>query len=339
MSLYGPNIDMLLSSISDSTVSNNLLDLIVPEIKKSFMENAPEYGDLKSNKNFEDLIDTVVTNELSEKNIKENNTLLDLTKYQYNDDLLKKFVKNAEPALIDFVKQQNKYGGNEKRSINDILDRISDKSLKAYALPDDVYEKVHGEESASSSGGFHREGNDGGSSEIYLSGLYGNRGIGHEIGHELFGHQSENDSSVGKMSFYNKLDRLLKGWLPSFSKYSERPKSTSIDNTKRRKSGYKKFEDRKQYNKRMKAGKYNPKFADAPFDFLEEAMWNLQDEATKNAMMSNVLNSVKTKGGNYNVYDKRSLKAKDFRNAFKEARQIGLDIFEWDGKKYSTNLK
>jgi len=262
----------------------------------------------------------------------QNNSLLDLTRYQYDNKLLKKFVENSRPALEDFISQQDKYGGSKRRNIDDILNRISNKTFKAYALPENIYSKVLGESNISS-GGFHQGDN------VYLKGLYGNRGIGHELGHELYGHQAEGDESVGKMSFYNKLDRALKGWLPSFSRYSERPKIASILNTARRKDAYSKFSDRGEYNKRMIDATYNPKFADAPFDYLENAMWSLQDQDTKNAMLSNVLNSIKTKGGDYNVYDKRSLKAKDFRSSFKEAREKGLDVFEWDGNKYSTNLK
>tara|TARA_R110000744_G_scaffold40374_6_gene91614 strand:- start:8789 stop:9568 length:780 start_codon:yes stop_codon:yes gene_type:complete len=253
-----------------------------------------------------------------------------LSRYQYDPGLLTQFTQNARPALLDFIKQQNRYGGSSERSVNSMVDRVSSQDLKAYALPENQYNNMRGESNLSS-GGFHK------GDEIFLKGKYGDRGIGHELGHELYGH-AEDSESVPKMNWYNKADRLLKGWLPSFSKYAERPSYTSISNTKRRRAGYDKFENRGNYNQRMRTGEYNPKFADAPFDYLQKSMWDMQDKETTDAMLSNVLSTVKTKGGDYGKYDKRSLKAKDFRYAFKEARASGNNQFEWDGRKYSTEL-
>ena len=254
-----------------------------------------------------------------------------LPRYQYDPELLAKFTENARPALLDFVQQQNRWGGDPDRSVDDISERIRSQELQAYAVPEDMYGQIRGDTGGLSSGGFH-SGN-----QIYMKGTGGSGGIAHELGHELYGHRGGSDS-VPKMNWYNKLDRKLKGWLPSFSKYAERPRLTSIENTPRRESAYMNFSDRTGYNERMKSGDYNPKFADAPFDHLSNAMWNLQDQPTRDAMLSKVLRTVKTKGGDYGKYDKRSLKAKDFRYAFKEAREQGLDQFDWDGRKYSTKL-
>ena len=253
-----------------------------------------------------------------------------LPRYQYDPELLAKFTENARPALLDFVKQQNKWGGDPDRSVDEISERIRSQDLQAYAVPEEMYGKIRGT-GGLSSGGFHA------GNQIYMKGTGGCGGIAHELGHELYGH-AEGSESVPKMNWYNKLDRKLKGWLPSFSKYAERPRFTSIENTPRRESAYMNFSDRTGYNERMKSGDYNPKFADAPFDHLSNAMWNLQDQPTRDAMLSKVLRTVKTKGGDYGKYDKRSLKAKDFRYAFKEAREQGLDQFDWDGRKYSTKL-
>lgn len=265
------------------------------------------------------------TNSLSYKNRPH------LPRYQYDPELLAKFTENARPALLDFVKQQDRYGGEARRSVDDIVNRVKNQELKAYAVPEQMYGEIRGDTGGLSSGGFHW------GNEIYMKGTGGSSGIAHELGHELYGHKGTSES-VPKMNWYNKLDRKLKGWLPSFSKYAERPKFTSIDNTARRQDAYSSFSDRDQYNQRMRTGDYNPKFADAPFDHLGSKMWELQDQATKDAMLSNVLRTVKTKGGDYGKYDKRSLKAKDFRYAFKEAREQGLDQFDWDGRKYSTEL-
>jgi hypothetical protein len=48
---------------------------------------------------------------------------------------------------------------------------------------------------------------------------------------------------------------------------------------------------------------------------------------------------VKTKGGNYPVYGKKSSSAKGFRSAFRAARASGKKIFTWRGRKYTTKLK
>jgi hypothetical protein len=257
----------------------------------------------------------------------------DLSRYQYDPSLLSEFIEAGKPALIDFVERGEKWGGTPQRSIEDIMQRISSGEMKTYGLPKDLYSEVRGPTELSS-GGFHgtRDGQEG----IFLKGQRSGGGFGHEIGHEFYGHRPS--GTVPEMNWYNKLDRKLKGWLPSLSKYAERPKFTSIENTPRRWMGYSGFEDREEYNKRMLTGEYNPKFGDAPFDYLKNAMWNLQDQSTRDAMMSNVLETVETKGGDYGKYDKRSLKAKDFRYAFKEARQEGLKEFDWDGMKYTTEL-
>jgi len=48
--------------------------------------------------------------------------------------------------------------------------------------------------------------------------------------------------------------------------------------------------------------------------------------------------TVKTKGGDYGVYAKKSRTAQSFRDAFRDARKSGAKTFEWKGKKYSSAL-
>ena len=48
-----------------------------------------------------------------------------LPRYQYDPELLAKFTETARPALLDFVKQQNRWGGDLDRSVDDISDRIT----------------------------------------------------------------------------------------------------------------------------------------------------------------------------------------------------------------------
>ena len=48
---------------------------------------------------------------------------------------------------------------------------------------------------------------------------------------------------------------------------------------------------------------------------------------------------VKTKGGDYPTYDKKSDEAKSFRSAFAAARKDGAKTFMWEGRKYTTDVK
>ena len=252
----------------------------------------------------------------------------DYSRYQYDPSLLAEFFESAKPALLDFTKQQKKHGGVPRRNVEDIYSRLAGGKLKAYALPEELYKQKYSSAGGQgSSGGFH------GGDEIFMRGLYGDKGIAHEFGHELYGHQA-GAGGVPKLNLYEKLDRRLKGWLPSSSKYGEFPSRIPIEGE----AGYSRFKSREAYNKRMREGNYHPQFADAPFEVLEKAMWNLQDQSTKDAMLSIGLETTHTKGGDYTRYDPRSLKAKDFRGAFREARKSGLKEFDWDERKYSTAL-
>lgn len=49
--------------------------------------------------------------------------------------------------------------------------------------------------------------------------------------------------------------------------------------------------------------------------------------------------SVKTKGGEYKIYKKKSKSASSFRSAFADARKSGKSIFTWRGRKYTTKVK
>lgn len=49
--------------------------------------------------------------------------------------------------------------------------------------------------------------------------------------------------------------------------------------------------------------------------------------------------SVKTKGGDYPVYKKKSEEGKSFREAFATARKAGKGEFTWQGRKYNTKTK
>lgn len=48
--------------------------------------------------------------------------------------------------------------------------------------------------------------------------------------------------------------------------------------------------------------------------------------------------AVKTKAGDYPIYDKNSDEASDFRQAFASARKSGKKKFTWQGRSYTTDL-
>ncbi len=53
---------------------------------------------------------------------------------------------------------------------------------------------------------------------------------------------------------------------------------------------------------------------------------------------NNVVGTVATKGGNYNIYKKSSAEAQSFRSEFAKQRAAGATQFSWQGNKYSTKL-
>lgn len=49
--------------------------------------------------------------------------------------------------------------------------------------------------------------------------------------------------------------------------------------------------------------------------------------------------TIKTKGGEYPVYKKKSKSAQNFRSAFAAAKKAGKKTFTWQGRKYTTKTK
>jgi hypothetical protein len=55
--------------------------------------------------------------------------------------------------------------------------------------------------------------------------------------------------------------------------------------------------------------------------------------------LSKKQDTVKTKGGDFDVYKKKSMAGKNFRSEFSKARKAGKKSFMWDGRSYSTKTK
>ena len=66
---------------------------------------------------------------------------------------------------------------------------------------------------------------------------------------------------------------------------------------------------------------------------------NTNPRAVMQSKKRDKVGSVKTKGGEYGVYKKKSAAAGSFRSAFAKARAAGKKTFTWDGKRYTTKMK
>ena len=197
-------------------------------------------------------------------------------RYRLDPSVLNQYMQYAVPSLMDFSRGQSARGiftGGQpqaKRSVEDIMARAQSEELKVYhGIPIETYREIGGD--PSQSGAFHKGEN------IYIreeSSLQ--KSLGHELGHELYGHTA-GTGGVPKLSKYQELDLKLGGWLPSISKYGVRPPSV-FPKVKGMTKG------REWYNERMRSGAgtgqpYNPEFADAPFSLLSQSILNqLPDE-------------------------------------------------------------
>ena len=188
----------------------------------------------------------------------------ELQRYLLDQGLVNEYLQYAQPHLLSFVNQQQRRrpftrGGYEpKRSVEDIMSRGESGTLRVYhGIPDDLYSSLRGA-GAGQSGAFHQGDN------IYIR-KAAHQSLGHELGHELYGHSPEHGSSVPELSRYQQLDLKMGGWLPSASKYGIRPPSI-FPNVKGSRMS------REDYNERIVDKGYNPEFADAPFNILHRAI-------------------------------------------------------------------
>ncbi len=161
--------------------------------------------------------------------------------------------------------------------------------------------------------------------------------VGHEFGHGFAGHRpgghalGEEGGKIPDLNLYQKADRFLKGWLPSFSKHGVRP--------------FQKANKRELWDE---AG-YDPHYGEHQFDMLGEAFEKALTPIQKRRLTTG---NVPLEGGgtyseapyadlaqgDYQVYDKLSNKAADFRSAYAKARADNQKTFTWDDRLYSSDL-
>jgi hypothetical protein len=158
----------------------------------------------------------------------------------------------------------------------------------------------------------------------------------HEIKHYFASHKTGEKGGYGtpqKINPYIRTDMTLKGWLPSLHPAGRRPTLPEGP------LGIGKWWNEKMATKKTKYSDkydYHPWFDEHAFSQGGIDARGLLDLTTPK---DKPIDWVKTKGGDYPIYEKESKTAQTFRDAFSAARHGGEDIFEWDGRKYTTEVK
>lgn len=153
----------------------------------------------------------------------------------------------------------------------------------------------------------------------------------HELLHYFSSHKNKTDEpfyrGVPQINPYIKADIKMKGWLPSFHPAGRRP-TIKGDSTLA-----------KAWNKRFATGqtKYSNEEGYHPW-YDEDAFDKTSNKMLESYNLSKGNQPVKFKD-DYPIYNKQSDKAQSFRNTFSTARESGAKTFEWDGRKYTTELK
>ena len=260
-----------------------------------------------------------------------------MEQYQIDPSLMQEFVDQSRSEVDKFLKSKTRKpkglfsSGDPERTADDLARRIYSGQLQAFTLPEEEYDERFGIEEGPRHLGEGGRNVDG---KIYMKGMDPEsvKGVGHEVLHEFFGHEP-GKGGVPKLNPYQKLDMALGGILPSFSKHGYRPSFFPKG------KGMEDFKSRKEYNERVRELGYHPQYADAPFKVTQDSMLEALTGRTRAGVLSTPMSTVETRGGDYDVFEKRSIKARDFRSAFKEARKNNLPTFEWQGRLYSTEMK
>lgn len=178
----------------------------------------------------------------------------------------------------------------------------------------------------------------------------------HEIKHYFASHQAGRHGVPEKINPLTKLDMELKGWLPSLHPggrratvpegpfgggkwWNENIATQSVDYSDKHK--YHPWFDEHAFDKDLR------KFAPLQ-DIYQKVSSTIPRRKKRKKSDNGLLNllslkdrpvrTVKTKGGDYPIYKTKSKTAQSFRDAFSSARKTGNDIFEWQGRKYTSEL-
>ena len=238
-----------------------------------------------------------------------------------NNDLLKLAMAN-EKELRNWTRFRPVH---LDRSYDTLIRDINANKIGINVVPDDNWEEFLQENKMNRGGrgvgGFYEQNDD----VINLPQRnIRNSTVPHELLHYFSGHSREH-LGVPKINPYIEADMKLKGWLPSLHPAGRRPTLSGNNPLSN------------WWNKKMATGqteysdenKYHPWYDEHAYD------------TTANKMLENWQGSespVRYDNNQYPVYQKQSDKAAAFRQAFKKARGKDLDVFEWDGRKYTTEL-
>jgi len=238
-------------------------------------------------------------------------------------------------TLLDIVqankskyKRWNLFRPSIKNNYDDLLQAVQGGNLTMNRVPSKQWESHTDNKSRL---GYYVPDPSTGGGTITVPENVSDQTIGHELLHYFSGHK-EGGRNVPKMNPYIKADVALKGWLPSLHPAGRRP-TMKGDNI---------FSNIWNKHLATKSTKHSNKEGYHPW-FDEHAFDKFAGESTPVNILKQALTvsekPLRTDKNNYPIYDKKSEKAQDFRTAFRNARKQGQDIFTWDNRDYTTELK
>jgi len=234
-------------------------------------------------------------------------------------------VTSNEQLLRDWTKQRPAINS----SYEDLLDAVKNNEISKQVYPEKDWAGAKKKyDAGSNSGGFYQPS----SQTMHIPERnVGTAAVPHELLHYFSSHKNKTDKpfyrGVPQINPYIKADIKMKGWLPSLHPAGRRP-TIKGDSALA-----------KAWNKRFATGqtKYSNEKGYHPW-YDEEAFDKTADKMLESYNLGKGNQPIKFKG-DYPIYNKQSDKAKSFRNTFSTARQSGAETFEWDGRKYTTELK
>ena len=259
-----------------------------------------------------------------------------------NEDLLKGWVRQR-PSIT--------------KTYDDLLADVRAGNIKQHVHSEDSWKREAGKSFTPKQNvaAFYR--GSGGAGEIhYPEG--GEGSLPHELLHYFAGHKAGSAGTPERINPYMKLDMALGGWLPSLHPASRRPtlpgsnrfsnwwnenmatQQTEYSNDPK-KTGipfWKRSEDPSRA--------YHPWFDEHAYDSTADKMkenvlkYISDQEKTRKQHKTQQIQEkpVRYDKNMYPIFPKQSAKAQSFRDAFRDARRQGLDIFDWDNRKYTTEL-
>mgnify|MGYP003112348672 CR=1 FL=1 len=232
-------------------------------------------------------------------------------------DLLNLALSN-EDIIRDWVSNRPTY---KNRTYDNLISDIKSNKIRVNVVPDNEWAQhlKNNPELSSSSVGYYS-----GDVINLPQRRVGTSTVPHELLHYLSGHR-ENEYGVPKINPYIKADMYLKGWLPSFHPHGRRP-TLPGDGPLSQWWNQNLATTQTKYSDK---NKYHPWYDEHAYDTTADKMLDNQRGSDQ---------PIRYDKNKYPVYQKQSKKAQAFREAFRKARGKNLSTFEWDDRKYTTEL-